>query len=414
MGQPAGGDGVVQSRSTDGTVDVTGPVGAGGPGGGRGGNGDASARSPNGATAGSAGATGEASDAKGRHHRSDVLRWVLEVVVLAAAAIFVIRRAGNSIGQVGAVFGHLHWHWLFVSVAAECGSIVALSWLQQRLLRVAGVGVGVGDLVPVTAASNAVAQSLPAGLLFAEGYSFRQYQRLGASRAGGVWAELSAGSLAAAGLASVAVAGAVVVGPGLRLKLLPGLAVVLAGALVAAALFRKAPLLASLIARVLRFSERVLPASLCRHLRSAEQAVRGMCGFQPSWSVWAICLLAAILNWGLDAVVLVMGLLTVGGPVPWRGVLLCYAAAQLLVELPITPGGLGLVEGGLVEVLTRFHVSVSRATAGTLMYRAVSYWFLLVIGWGAASWLTVRNRRADRTQGQARSQGEAQTAHNFG
>jgi hypothetical protein len=67
-----------------------------------------------------------------------------------------------------------------------------------------------------------------------------QYQRLGASRTGGVRAELSAGSLASAALGAVAVAGAVVVGDGLRVKLLPGLAFVLSGALVAAALFRRA------------------------------------------------------------------------------------------------------------------------------------------------------------------------------
>jgi uncharacterized membrane protein YbhN (UPF0104 family) len=335
------------------------------------------------------------------HHgrRRTVVRWTVEAVVLGGAALFVVERAGSSVGQVGATFDHLHWHWLFVSVAAECGSIVALSWLQQRLLRVGNVNVRVTDLLPVTAASNAVAQSLPGGVLFAEGYSFRQYQRLGAGKALGVWAELSAGALASAGLAAVAVAGAVVVGSGLRLQLLPGLVFVLAGALVACALFRRAPLLSTLISRVMRFSERVLPARLWRHLRSAEAATRQMANFRPSAGLWAACLGAAMINWGLDAVVLVMGLLTVGGPVPWRGVLLCYAAAQLLVELPITPGGLGLVEGGLVEVLTRFHVPVSRATAGTLMYRAVSYWLLLLIGWAAALWLAKHNRRANRSRG---------------
>jgi hypothetical protein len=326
------------------------------------------------------------------------LRWALEAVVLAAAAVFVIDRAGSSLGQVGATFDHLHWHWLFISAAAECGSIVALSWLQQKLLRVGDLPVRVRDLLPITASSNAVAQSLPAGLLFAEGYAFRQYQRLGAGKALGVWAELSAGALASAGLAAVAVAGAAVVGPGLRWQLLPPLCFVLLGALVAAALFRRAPLLSALIRRVMRFSERHLPSNLYRHLRSAEEATRDMATFRPSVGVWLTCLCAAIINWGMDAVVLVMGLLTVGGPVPWRGVLLCYAAAQLLVELPITPGGLGLVEGGLVEVLTRFGMPVTRATAGTLMYRAVSYWLLLLIGWAAALWLTMHNRRLDRAE----------------
>jgi hypothetical protein len=324
----------------------------------------------------------------------------VEVVVLAASAIFVVRRLAGNAGLVGEAFARLRWNWLVVSVVVEAGSVVALSWLQQRLLRAAGVPARVRHLLPVTMASNAVAQSLPAGTLFAEGYAFRQYQRLGAGRAAGLWAELSAGALAAAGLAAVAVAGAAVVGPGLRPKLLPVLAFVLAGAVLAAALFRQVPLLSDSIARLLGRVESFLPARLCRHLRSAEEATRQMEDFKPSARLWAACFVAAAVNWGLDAAVLVMGLLAVGGPVPWRGVLLCYAAAQLLVELPVTPGGLGLVEGGLVEVLTRFHVPVSQATAATLVYRAVSYWLLLLVGWGAVGWLTVRNRRADRSAGQ--------------
>ncbi len=335
--------------------------------------------------------------ARRRRRHASLFRVVLEVVVLALAAVFVILRAGGNAGKVGAAFYHLRWHWLMVSLAAEAVSLTALSWLQQKLLRVGRLEVGVRELLPVTMASNAVAQSLPAGTLFAEGYAFRQYQRLGATRALGLWAELSAGAIASAALAAVAVAGAVVVGSPLRWSLLPSLSFVLAGALVAVALFRRADLLSRVIGAVLARLERVLPASLCGHLRAAEQATRRMSEFRPSYGLFGACLGAAVLNWAMDAVVMLMGLLTVGGPVPWRGVLLSYAAAQLLVELPVTPGGLGLVEGGLVEVLTRFGVPVTQATAATLMYRAVSYWSLLIVGWAAAGWLTVRNRRADRS-----------------
>jgi uncharacterized protein (TIRG00374 family) len=330
--------------------------------------------------------------------RLTVLRWALEVVVLAGGAVFVLRRLGHE-DQMGAIFSRLHWHWLLLGVGAEAGSITALSWLQQRLLRVGGLPVGVSDLLPVTMASNAVAQSLPAGTLFAEGYAFRQYQRLGASRVLGFWAELSAGALAAAGLAGVALAGAVVVGPGLRLKLLPALSFVFAGALVAAFLFRRAPLLSRLIGRALRRAQRILPEKLCGYLASAGEATDGMKDFKPSTSLWVTCLLAAAFNWCLDAVVLTSGLLAVGVAVPWRGLLLSYAAAQLLVELPITPGGLGLVEGGLVELLTQFHVPASQATAATLVYRAVSYWMLLLTGWVAVAWLALHNKRAERAAG---------------
>jgi hypothetical protein len=313
--------------------------------------------------------------------------------VLAGAALFVVHRAGR-LGEVAGAFDKLHWHWLFLGVGAEACSISALSWLQQRILRAGGLAVRLGHLLPVTMASNAVAQSLPAGTLFAQGYAFRQYQRLGASSVLGIWAELSAGALAAAGLAAVAVAGAAVVGSGLEWQLLPALVFVLAGALVAAGLFRQTKALSGLLGDVLASLQRVLPKRARERLRSAQVATLQMESFRPSLRTWVLCWLAAALNWAMDAVVLIVGLLSVGGPVPWRGVLLCYATAQVLVELPITPGGLGVVEGGLVEVLIRFHVPAFRATAATLMYRAVSYWLLVLVGWAAASWLAVHNRRA--------------------
>ncbi len=177
------------------------------------------------------------------------VRRALEVVVLGAAALFVLSRV-NNVGSVAGAFDHLHWHWLFVGVGAEACSMVALAWMQHKLLRVGGLPVSVPDLVPVTLASNAVSLSLPAGTLFAEGYTFRQYQWLGASQVLAIWSQLSAGALATAALAAVAVAGAAIA-PGLRLQLLPGLTFVLAGAVVAAALFRRAPLLGSLIGRTL-------------------------------------------------------------------------------------------------------------------------------------------------------------------
>jgi putative heme transporter len=329
-----------------------------------------------------------------RWTRAWVLRRGVELLVLGGAAVFLLRRVGH-LGQVAGAFDHLHWHWLILAIAAEAGSVASLSWLQQKLLRVGALPVGVKDLVPVTLASNAVSLSLPAGTLFAEGYTFRQYQWLGATPTLAIWSQLSAGALATAALAAVAVAGAAFA-PGLRLELLPVLTVVLAGAVVAAALFRRAPLLGSLIGKLLRGAERILPASVCRHLRSAQNALRQMDDFNPPTRLWLACFGAAAVNWLLDSVVLIMGLLTVGAPVPWKGLLISYAAAQVLVELPITPGGLGLVEGGLVEVLIRFHDPASLATAGTLVYRAVSYWLLLLVGWSAALYLTLRNRRATR------------------
>jgi uncharacterized membrane protein YbhN (UPF0104 family) len=52
--------------------------------------------------------------------------------------------------------------------------------------------------------------------------------------------------------------------------------------------------------------------------------------------------------------------------------------------LPTTPGGIGLVEGGLVGLLTRMHASPGAAVAGALIYRSFTFWLLISVGWAAA------------------------------
>ena len=41
-------------------------------------------------------------------------------------------------------------------------------------------------------------------------------------------------------------------------------------------------------------------------------------------------------------------------PIPWKGLLLAYGAGQLAASLPITPGGLGVVEGSITVALVAF------------------------------------------------------------
>jgi hypothetical protein len=48
---------------------------------------------------------------------------------------------------------------------------------------------------------------------------------------------------------------------------------------------------------------------------------------------------------------LVACILAFGGGVPWRGVLVAYGLTQLAASLPITPGGIGVVEASLAALL---------------------------------------------------------------
>jgi uncharacterized protein (TIRG00374 family) len=61
-------------------------------------------------------------------------------------------------------------------------------------------------------------------------------------------------------------------------------------------------------------------------------------------------------------------------------VLLAYSAAGILALLPLTPGGLGIVEAGLSGLLVLAGVRASDAFLATLAYRVASYWLPLLAG----------------------------------
>jgi uncharacterized protein (TIRG00374 family) len=55
-------------------------------------------------------------------------------------------------------------------------------------------------------------------------------------------------------------------------------------------------------------------------------------------------------------------------------VLLAYAATGIVALVPITPGGLGIVEASLSGLLVLAAVPAGKAFVATLAYRLASYW----------------------------------------
>jgi len=98
---------------------------------------------------------------------------------------------------------------------------------------------------------------------------------------------------------------------------------------------------------------------------------------------WGQALTASAGNWLLDYLALVAALRAVGSSPRMSVVLLAYGAAAVLGMIPITPGGLGFVEAGLVGTLTLAGVPAPDALLATLAFRLVSYWMPLPAGLGA-------------------------------
>jgi uncharacterized protein (TIRG00374 family) len=61
-------------------------------------------------------------------------------------------------------------------------------------------------------------------------------------------------------------------------------------------------------------------------------------------------------------------------------VLLAYSVAGLLALIPITPGGLGIVEAGLSGLLILAGIDAGDAVVATLGYRVISYWLPAAVG----------------------------------
>jgi uncharacterized membrane protein YbhN (UPF0104 family) len=95
---------------------------------------------------------------------------------------------------------------------------------------------------------------------------------------------------------------------------------------------------------------------------------------------WRRALLATAGRWALDYATLLAALAAVGSQPRPALVLLAFCAAQLLTQIPVTPGGLGFVEAGLTATLALAGVSPGDATLATLAYRLFTYWLPLLLG----------------------------------
>lgn len=85
-------------------------------------------------------------------------------------------------------------------------------------------------------------------------------------------------------------------------------------------------------------------------------------------------------NWLLDLVALWLFLRAFGGSVSPDGLLVAFGLANVLASIPITPGGLGIVEGVYIPTLVGFGVPAATATVTVLTYRIAQYWLPIVVG----------------------------------
>ena len=95
---------------------------------------------------------------------------------------------------------------------------------------------------------------------------------------------------------------------------------------------------------------------------------------------WKHALAATVGRWAFDYATFLAALAAVGSSPRPSLVLLAFCAAQVLAQVPFTPGGLGFVEAGLTATLALADVSPSDALVATFAYRLFSYWLMMPVG----------------------------------
>ncbi len=282
-----------------------------------------------------------------------------------------------------------------LAVLLEVLSYLSYARGQQVLARATGRTLRLPWLAALAISAQALLDFLPAGYIPANVLNFRELRRRGLAGAICAWLLGLTSLLYIGALLVIACAGAVIDAHGgwvprllgaLALVAIAAIAAVSTGALTGGPLpaLRRVPL--ALIAWLER--RQGLPARLAGGSRDV---ARQMAAVRLTRGEVAQASVLFAIGWLSDAGCLACGFGAVGVLPPWDSLPVAYAIAQLVAFLPVTPGGLGLVEGSLAVTLTGGGRSLSEVLAAILLYRGLSYWATLPAG--AVGYVALRHAR---------------------
>jgi uncharacterized protein (TIRG00374 family) len=332
--------------------------------------------------------------------RSERRKVVTRVVMLAVTGVSLYLVAPSLIAVLGDLpkLADVFPLWFVPIFVLEAIAFVCI-W---ELTRVAVGAHGWFDVACAQLTGNALSRALPGGAATGGAAQFEMLTRAGFDRTTIGAALTAVGLLSTATLFTLPllVLPAIVFGLAVDSKLLSG--AIFAAVLAVFLLSGSSVLLIS--DRVVRGGGELVDwlVERLRHRRPepsyAQRFVEARNSVRESLSdAWKRAVPAAYGNQLFDYGALYMSLWAVGGRVDPALVLLAFVAASALAMIPLTPGGLGFVEGGLVGVLTLAGVTPEHAVVGTLLYRLFSYWLPLPAG-AIASYLFSRRHRGRVTR----------------
>jgi uncharacterized protein (TIRG00374 family) len=331
-------------------------------------------------------------DASSRPSKWRILGRVVAMAIFAIALYGVLPSLLAVFSEAPRLVELSPW-WLFPALVCEAGSFACVWWLTRIAIpKVTWFVAGTSQLV-----ANAVSRVVPGGAAVgtAVGWRMLAVSGINRSRAGTAMAAtafLQNGVLFAIPL--VAVVGSIFGAPIPR----DLTAIAWGGASVFVLLFAAAFVVVRFDRPLRLFGrlvERVAAPIYQRMHKENPPTVEGVVRHRNQiisalGERWEQALLAAVGKWLLDYLALVGALYAVGARPKLSLVLLAYGIGAVAGMIPITPGGLGFVEAGLVGTLALAGIGGDQALLATLAYRIISYWLPIASGLGA--WIVFRRR----------------------
>ena len=306
------------------------------------------------------------------------LKWVIFAIIIYFFVLPLIPGFGKAFSELAKVRPSL----LVLGLGLELAALFAYSLLTHAALGDSRHSISIWRLFRIQLSTKSVSNVLPAGSAASSALGFKLLTGSGVPGPDAGFALATAGLGSAVVLNLILWVGLIASIPGQGVNAAYGSAALVGVILMLVATGLVVGLIdgqgrAERSIKWIATKLRMNPDNAADVLRQLGFRLQGLArepGLKERVFVWAL------LNWLLDMAALWVFLLAFGADIDLRNLIVAFGLANIMAVVPITPGGLGIVEGIYIPTLVGFGLTRSVATVGVLSYRIAQYWMPLIVG----------------------------------
>ncbi len=305
-------------------------------------------------------------------------RWAVFALVIWLFVLPIVPGFGEAISKLSEVSPS----WLFLGIVLEFLALFCYSMLTHVALGEDADKLSIPTLFRIQLSTRSLGSLVPGGSAASSALGYRMLTLAGVSGRNAGFALATAGIGSAVVLNLILWVGLIVSIPVRGVNAYYGIAAIfgviimlIAGGIVLGLVDRQGR--AERVMRWIAYRIRFDPdraGEVAVHLGDRLRGLAaepGLLGRVLTWS---------LLNWMLDIAALFVFIRAFGGAVSIDGLIIAFGLANIFASIPLTPGGLGIVEGIYIPTLIGFGLSTTTATVSVLSYRLVQYWLPVLVG----------------------------------